>query len=303
MQIQTSRTKRSVGPVYTQRRLWSYGHRRCLKNACPWGLDYYPFETVMLHALSELNPDDFKTSFTADDERTKLSQSINGIEIKIKDLEKSVLDLSSNGSALRIAKLIDELQAKKLEAEQRYEALVGIHDASRPEIVEGLKSIATLCGSNSKSENQNLRHKIKSIIPTLVERVDLVLLKRQNRTVMAKGVIRFINGQERIISVRKTPGWRDIKRVVFFDANKRPTILLCAVGSVIWSDVHGLSENQINKMSQKELGQMKIIRHDVKWVAVDGEMREMSPPYDRLLNDYLNDEIEDFSQASMDWSE
>jgi DNA invertase Pin-like site-specific DNA recombinase len=55
MQIQTSRTKRKDGSVYLQRRLWSYGNRRGIAESCPWGLDYYPFEKVMLHALSELN--------------------------------------------------------------------------------------------------------------------------------------------------------------------------------------------------------------------------------------------------------
>ncbi len=301
MQIQTSRTKRKDGNVYVQRRLWSYGNRRGLSGSCPWGIDYYPFETVMLHALSELNPDDFKDTFKPSGERERLHQFIEGVELRIRELEDSILDLSSSGSAARISKLIDDLQEKKNAAAQRLDALVGVSETSKHEIVEGLKSIATICCGDSTKATQNIRAKIKGIIPTIIERVELVLFKRPNRTVIAKGILLFRNGQQRIISVRKNAGWRDLRHIVYFDKQKRPVLLLCPFGSVIWSEWHGISQAEGSAMSQSAIEDVRNARQEIKWVAVDGVLRPVSELYGRLIDDYLEDELEDFELASRDW--
>ena len=301
MQIQTSRTKRKDGNVYVQRRLWSYGNRRGLSGSCPWGIDYYPFEMVMLHALSELNPNEFKEPFKPSGERERLHQLIEGIEIRIRDLEDSLMDLSSDGSAARISRLIDDLQGKRNAAVQRQEVLVGISETSNHDIVEGLKSISTICSVDSTKATQNIRSKIKSIIPTIIERVEIVLFKRPNRTVIAKGILLFRNGQQRIISVRKTRGWKDLRHIVYFDKQKRPVLLLCPFGSVIWSEWHGLAQMEVSSMSQSTIEQVRNARQEIEWVAVDGVLRPLSHLYERLIDDYLGDEIEDFELSTSDW--
>lgn|GEM_PF-805026 len=302
MQIQTSRTKRKHGEVYVQRRLWSYGNRRGLKGACPWGIDYYPFETVMLHALSELNPEEFKDPFKPSGERERLHQFIEGIELRIRELEKSILDLSANGSAARLSKLIDDLQKKKNEATQSLDALIGVTETSKHEIVEGLRSIATLCCGDSTRANQNTRAKIKSLIPTIIDRVELVLFKRPNRTTIALGQLLLRNGQQRIISVRKTAGWRRLRHIVYFDKHKRPVLLLCPFGSVIWSEWHGNSQEQLSAMSPAALEDIANSRQELEWFAVDGVLQPLSTLYGRLIDDYLGDAMEDYDLSSMNWT-
>ena len=41
---------------------------------------------------------------------------------------------------------------------------------------------------------------------------------------------------------------------------------------------------------------------DIRWVAVDGELRRISPLYSQLLHDYLEDEEADFETATCDWA-
>jgi len=301
MQIQTSRTKRTDGQVYVQRRLWSYGNRRGLEGSCPWGLDYYPFERVMLHALSELNPDDFSDPFKPSGEREKLHQLIEGIEIRIKEIEKAILNVSANSSAERLGKLLDELQERKNKTAQQLDALVGVSETSKNDIVEGLKSIANICSSDTEKANQNIRAKIKSIIPTIVGRIEVVLFKRPNRTVMARGIIILRNGQQRVISVRKTSGWKDLRHIVYFDVDKRPVLLLCPFGSVMWSQMHGLKAEEVASLTGPQMESVLARRNELEWVAVDGVLRPISKLYGRLIDDYLEDELEDFDLATMNW--
>jgi hypothetical protein len=302
MQIQTSRTKRPDGNIYVQRRLWSYGNRRGIAGSCPWGLDYYPFESIMLHALSELNPEDFAKEFSSSEERQKMHQHIEGLELRIQDLEKSILDMTSREAASRITRLIDDLQKKKEEAIERLKSLVGVHDASATEIVEGLKSIASICSDHSGKEGQNIRHKIKGLIPTIIERVEVLLFKRKNRTVIAKAKVLLRNSHERLLTIRKAKGWKDLKHIVYYDKNKRPVYLICPVGSVLWSPLHRRENYNGRPLSDAETSKLMKEWHDIRWVAVDGEIRKLSPLYARLLDDYLGDEEEDFEAASTEWS-
>lgn len=302
MQIQTSRTKRPSGDVYLQRRMWSYGNRRGIAGSCPWGIDYYPFETVMLHALSELKPEDFKDVFVVSDERAKIHQQVEGIEIRIKELEKSVLDLKSSGSAARISKLIDELVSRKTIASQQLDSLIGVSDRNTSDMVEGLKSIATVCNRPDSSTQQNARNKIKWLIPTIINRVELLIYKRPNKRTIARAKLFLRNNQERIVSVRKTEGWKRIKHIVFYDKMRKPVYLICPVGSVLWSPLHGTAAHKGRVYTEEEVANIVQKWHDIRWVAVDGNMIKINETYRRLLHDYLQDEEEDFNRSSCEWS-
>jgi hypothetical protein len=302
MQVQTSRTKRPNGEVYLQRRMWSYGSRRGVAGSCPWGIDYYPFETVMLHALSELKPEDFKDPFVASDERAKIHQQIEGIEIRIKELEKSILDLKSSDSATRISRLIDELVSRKNIASYQLDSLVGASDRTSSDMTEALKSIATVCNRPDSKLQQNVRNKIKWLIPTIVSRIELVIYRRPNNTKIATAKLHLRNNQERIVRVRKTQGWKHIKHVVFYDKNRTPVYLICPVGSVLWSPFHGSQTHKGRVFSDKELKKAEQNWHDIRWVAVDGNLIKINDTYLGLLHDYLQDEEEDFDSSSCDWS-
>ena len=69
----------------------------------------------------------------------------------------------------------------------------------------------------------------------------------------------------------------------------------------MWSDFHGMSTEEVSKMSQPELKALHEIRQDLHWVAVDGVLKPLSKLYGRLIDDYLGDEIEDFSLSPMNW--
>ena len=47
----------------------------------------------MLHALSELNPDYFSDGFSPSDERQKIHQHIEGLGLRMQELETSILDI------------------------------------------------------------------------------------------------------------------------------------------------------------------------------------------------------------------
>lgn len=301
MQIQTSRTKRPDGEIYLQRRLWSYGNRRGIPNSCPWGIDYYPFETMMLHALSELKPEDFKDNFVASDERAKIHQQIEGIELRIKELEKSILDLKSSDSALRLSKLIDELVSRKTIAIQQLDSLIGVSDRNTSDIIEGLKSIATVCNRPDSSSQQNVRNKIKWLIPTIINRVELMIYKRPNKTTISKAKLFLRNNQKRLVTIRKTKGWKRLKHIVFYDKRRMPVYLICPVGSVLWSPLHGTTTHTGRVCTEEEVENIVENWHDIRWVAVDGSMIKISELYRRLLDDYLEDEEEDFERSSFKW--
>jgi hypothetical protein len=179
---------------------------------------------------------------------------------------------------------------------------VGVHDASATEIVEGLKSIASICSDHSGKEGQNIRHKIKGLIPTIIERVEVLLFKRKNRNVIAKAKVLLRNSHERLLTIRKSKGWRDLKHIVYYDKDKRPVYLICPVGSVLWSPLHRRENYNGRPLSDAETSKLMKEWHDIRWVAVDGEIRKLSPLYARLLDDYLGDEEEDFEAASTEWS-
>lgn len=299
MQIQASRTKRGSGEVYVQRRLVSYGNRRGISGSCPWGLDYYPFETAILNALSELNPDDFSEPFIASEERAKLQQHIDGIELKIKELEGSLLDINSRDSASRIARVIDSLQRNKEIAIRQLEALVGLSDSSSRELVDGLKSIASICGKPDDTSQQNIRNKIRGIIPTIIDRIDVLLFKRPNRTVLAKAKMILRNGHERLVSIRKTAAWKGLKNIVYFNEKKIPVYMICPVGSVLWSPWHGEGNASQIDLSDDAIKKSVMEWHGIAWVSIDGKMQRITDFYFRLLKDYLQDEEEDFEQSAV----
>jgi hypothetical protein len=54
-------------------------------------------------------------------------------------------------------------------------------------------------------------------------------------------------------------------------------------------------------MSQSTIEHVRNARQEIEWVAVDGVLRPLSHLYERLIDDYLGDEIEDFELSTSDW--
>ena len=81
---------------------------------------------------------------------------------------------------------MDELQRQKDDATAWLKSLVGVFDSSATDIIEGMESIATICPDHIGHTSQNIRHKLKGLIPTIVKRIEVLLFKRANRNVIAK---------------------------------------------------------------------------------------------------------------------
>ena len=185
MQISSSRNKRINGDVYIQRRLVSYGKRRHAKGSANYGIDYFAFEKLMLDGLSELRPEDFKERFDGTKERVKLFEEIEGCKSKVKELEKVLSEIDSTSTTTNVINSISDLNNRIDYAEHRIEALAGVDSKTGKEIVEGLKTLTEYAVDRYDDGDKNVRNKIRSLIPTFVEKISISVRKQKNRLTIA----------------------------------------------------------------------------------------------------------------------
>tara|TARA_Y100000385_G_scaffold291343_1_gene368762 strand:+ start:407 stop:2476 length:2070 start_codon:yes stop_codon:yes gene_type:complete len=239
MQITTSRNKRTSGEVYIQRRLVSYGKKRHMKNCANYGIDYFAFEKLMLDGLSELNPEDFKERFDSTKERRKLYEEIEGCKSKVKELEKALTELDSKSTTSNVINSIEDLNNRIEYAQHRIEALTGVDSKTGKEIVEGLKTLTEYSVDRYNDGDQNIRNKIRSLIPTIVDKINIRVYKQKNRRTIASGKIYLTNGK-----VRKFDLWTDDENpvdlpVLFMGKNNVPAKKLTRIGSISYDTNHG----------------------------------------------------------------
>ena len=239
MQISTSRSKRKSGETYIQRRLVSYGKRRAAKNCANYGIDYFSFERLMLEGLSELNPEDFKERFDGTKERRKLYEEIEGCKSKVKELENVLSEIDSKSTTSNVINSIDDLNNRIASAQHRIDALAGVDSKTGKEIVEGLKTLTTYSVDRFNDGDKNMRNKIRSLIPTIVDKINIKVFKQKNRRTIASGIIYLTNGKIRTFSL-----WSDDRNpvdlpVLFMGKNDVPARKLTRIGSISYDTNHG----------------------------------------------------------------
>lgn len=307
MQIQTSRTKRRDGNVYVQRRLSSYSSRKGLSGSCPWSIEYHLFESAILSSLAELNPKNFAATYEANEERIRIHQQIEGCISKIKDLEKSVEDLASTQSVSLAMKMIDRLSSQKESFESRLKALAGVDDTNISDAIEGLATISEEIQNNKSRHGNNLRAKLKSVIPTVVEKIRVAVRKRKNRQTIAVAMVFLRDGTKRMVNIRRVPAMNELKRVVFYDNQKVPIVQLSQFGTVFWSEFHRMDKDAIISLDKDGIAALVEARSDPKWVLMNGCLYKCSEARMPLgsgmlsaevfLKAFLHEEIDDFADA------
>jgi hypothetical protein len=236
MHLQTSRQKLNDGGVYVQRRLVDYGHNRGDKTGCPWSIDYYRFENLMLEALSEL------------DERTfaRKSSGIKKEQLQLRDelvvLDKQMKTISNQMANPKYFSITDtlldnlaRLKDREKDVEERLERLEVTAPIEKERIVEGLRTISTICGSDS-TDKRTRRKELREIIPHIVKRIEVLPLKKSNRTVVALICIDLSDGTRRILWMEKQKP--KPPRTLLADKSGKPILLHTADGTILFSRLH-----------------------------------------------------------------
>ena len=227
MHTVTTRTKRKKGEIYLQRRLTSYGHNLKQKGACPWAVNYFTLENLICESILEI------------DEETLLAKDIrkheaNAIEISnkqkiIKAFEKT---LETADDPKTIKTVMDLLQVKnielqKLEAESKLNR--SLTKAERNKNVQSVKNLLEVLRSVSTDKQNDLRHKIQYLLPTIIDKIVLRPRKLPNNRVEADGNICLLNGEIRKVHLcdfsrtkvlRLTPRMKNLRLMIRDSENK-----------------------------------------------------------------------------------
>jgi len=201
--IQTARVYGKKKSSYIQRRLVSWNHLRGLNGACSISFDYLHLEAAILDYLWEIPAAELigeTTNPYAAPLEAKLGE-LAGIESRLAELQH---ELENPQRAYRtvldaVARL--ELLRTDLRSEiERIRAQAAVHD-SQPlhqarSIVEALE--------NAKGEKQhNLRLKLKAILATVIERINLTPYKINPRRTGAEVEVIFSNGTRKQFRIER----------------------------------------------------------------------------------------------------
>jgi DNA invertase Pin-like site-specific DNA recombinase len=235
MIIQSTKTKRSDGSTYIQKRLIDYSAKNGIEGACPWTVEYFQLESLLLDAISEINLTMFSQTVDAvSQERRSLEETLSGIRSQISDLDNQFKDPKHLRSRNRILSLLDQLEEDKHDCLQRLKVLETLPSQSREEVTEGLRNLKHFLLSGSKEEEVNKKRRLKKIIAYLVERIEIMPLKRTNNTVSAVGAIRFVNGEERRFHLYKWKQCPEDGKILVTDKNAMPLFMVTKHGSVFY---------------------------------------------------------------------
>lgn len=197
MHVLASRTKRSTGEIYVQRRLTSYGHNSMKEDSCPWAIDYYRLEKLVCDAIIEI------------DESTLVSQkpihqrsNADLIALKKKQIKgyKSVLsNLDDDQTISDVSSLLQDAnqELRKLEAEAR--GPTSLTKEQQEKNVKGVKNLLSVIDSQDREKRSDLRYKVQYLLPTVIEKIVLHPRKLPNKRVEADGRIHLVSGEVRNI--------------------------------------------------------------------------------------------------------
>jgi DNA invertase Pin-like site-specific DNA recombinase len=235
MQIATSRTKRLSGEVYLQRRIWSYDKRRGMKNCSNIGLDYFKLESIVLDALTELNPEDFDKRFDGEEERRKLYQEIEGIKKRISELEDALTTLETSSSVENIANSIARLNDRLNEKQIRWDSLSNVNKRNKKDFHDSFKTMEQFKATRENDGDRNIRNKIRGLIPTIIEKIELSLFKKKNNRTICSGVIYLTNGGTRDFKLWDASAVDMPCRTLLYTGNEGGALKITNYGSIEWN--------------------------------------------------------------------
>ena len=234
LRIQTTRTKRKDGDTYIQRRLVDPDHLNRVANVCPWTIDYFKLENLLLNAISEIDQSSFELpSINSDHQRTELELELAGINEQIKDCNRKIRDDKLFRIRDTVFSLLNELEERKADNEQRIRLLEDIPTLSNQSIVEGLRDLSKYLKQGGVDHEKESRRKLRDIIPHYVKRIEVLPFKRPNRQINAIGIIELISGSKRLVHLathKKLP----MEKVLYTDKNKIPICIATRFGTVFY---------------------------------------------------------------------
>ena len=230
MHFQTTRAKRKKGDTYIQKRLCDYGHLSGDKTCCPWSIEYYRFERLLLEALSEIDAQSFSRKIPT------TQKEIRSLRDQLVVLDKMIEKVKEQKNDPKNYDLQDELLYelrqhidRKKDIDDRLEKLEVTQPTEAKNIVEGLRSISSLYDSDTVTTKER-RRQIRDILPYIVKRIEILPFKKENRQVAAVIAIDLADATRRICWLEKR---KEKHRLFFTDKNHVPVRILCKDG-IVW---------------------------------------------------------------------
>jgi hypothetical protein len=219
MQIQTTRSKRENGEKYIQRRLVSYGHKRNDKS-CPYSIEYFAFEGLILDAMKEIRKEDILDSFEPSSETATLEKSISGARRHIEEIDKKIRDH-------KYMAMLDDLVDAKLSAmqklqdyEDRLKRVRGLTPRTREDIARDIRELTEKRTARRLSRKE-IKSRLSQVIPTIIDRIDVCPCKFSNRRIGAVGSIVLRSGHRRAFAYKKNT---NKSQHTLYDADKLPIL-------------------------------------------------------------------------------
>lgn len=201
MVIQSTRSKRKNGEKYIQRRLVSYGHKRNDKS-CPFSIEYFAFESLILNALKEIRKEDITDSFEPSSEAATLEKTISGARRHIEEMDKKIKDH-------KYVSILDDLVDARLAAEtklqeytERLSRVRGLQPRTREDIAKDIRELTGKRTARRLSEKE-IRSRFSQVVPTIIDRIEVCPCKFSNRSVGAAGFIVLRSGNKRAFAFKK----------------------------------------------------------------------------------------------------
>ncbi len=232
--IQTTRNKRKDRDVYIQRRLVESDHLNRVAGVCPWSIDYFGMESLLLDAISEIDlPTLELPKINSNQQRTELETEQAGINEQIKNCNRKLREDKLFLIRDSLWSLLNELEERKADNKQRIQLLENIPTLSNETIVEGLRDLTKHLKQGGTDREKESRRNLRDIIPHYVKRIEVLPFKLPNGAVNAIGSIEFISGAKRLIHLahnKKLP----MEKVLFTDRNKIPICITTRFGTVFY---------------------------------------------------------------------
>jgi len=230
MHFQTTRAKRKTGDPYIQKRLCDYGHLSGDTSCCPWSVEYYRFERLMLEALSEIDAKSFSRRIpTTQKEIRSLREQLVVLDRMIKKVKEQKNDPKNYDLQDELLYELRQHLDHRKDVEDRLDKIEIVEPAEKKNIVEGLRSISSLYDSVTFTKEER-RKQIRDILPYIVKRIEILPLKKENRQVAAVIAIDLADDTRRICWLEKRI---ENHRLFFTDKNHVPVRILCKDG-IVW---------------------------------------------------------------------
>lgn len=196
MQLQTSRRKRPDGTVYLQRRLCSYLYAQT-KKGCPYTVDYFALEKIVLYGLSELNENDLQDN-AQDVERIRaVEKEIIAHKEQLAGYEKQYSDIKYRTVQDTILLNMTNAKQQIMILQEEYDQLLGNTMPTKTSKKVRLNALKEAIDKEGMIKGQKKKRVLSQIIKSMVDKVELVPCKFDNRQVGAYGQIKLTNGKKR----------------------------------------------------------------------------------------------------------